>query len=185
MCVRVSYATRVQPISRVQHGASHIVPCVRVSYARVAERFSRSVMNETGGGGSGASVGGDGEDGEGGGGGRGGGGMPMRMRKPSSHADLGACVAHANEQVQSLPYFAVESYLQYQGKKFIQRFDANCYIQLTYTLDSHDVVRSRMAQGGGVERRGVVGPGVRRSEGQGSNRLWSQGFGYRVRGLRV
>jgi hypothetical protein len=64
------------------------------------------------------------------------------MRKPSSHVDLDA-VAHANEGAQSLPYFAVESYLQYQGKKFIRRFDANCYIQLTYTLDSHDVARDR------------------------------------------
>jgi homoserine acetyltransferase len=52
-------------------------------------------------------------------------------------------VSHSNEDVNSLPYFAVESYLQYQGKKFILRFDANCYIQLTYTLDSHDVARDR------------------------------------------
>ena len=40
--------------------------------------------------------------------------------------------------------------MQYQGQKFIQRFDANCYLQLTYTLDSHDVSRGR--EGGDYER---------------------------------
>ncbi|KAH8071427.1 homoserine O-acetyltransferase [Aureococcus anophagefferens] len=38
--------------------------------------------------------------------------------------------------------FDVESYLSYQGAKFIQRsFDANCYVALTRLMDSHDVAR--------------------------------------------
>ena len=37
------------------------------------------------------------------------------------------------------PLYAVSSYLRHQGRKFVQRFDANCYVALTHTLDSHDV----------------------------------------------
>ncbi|OJJ36293.1 hypothetical protein ASPWEDRAFT_49832 [Aspergillus wentii DTO 134E9] len=39
--------------------------------------------------------------------------------------------------------FSVQSYLQYQGDKFINRFDANCYIALTRKLDTYDVSRGR------------------------------------------
>ena len=39
--------------------------------------------------------------------------------------------------------YAVECYLDYQGEKFVDRFDANCYVSLTRTLDSHDVGRGR------------------------------------------
>lgn len=39
--------------------------------------------------------------------------------------------------------FSVQSYLRYQGSKFVKRFDANCYISLTRKMDTHDVSRKR------------------------------------------
>lgn len=39
--------------------------------------------------------------------------------------------------------FSAQSYLRYQGDKFVKRFDANCYIHLTRKMDSHDVARDR------------------------------------------
>ncbi|EPX71372.1 homoserine O-acetyltransferase [Schizosaccharomyces octosporus yFS286] len=40
-------------------------------------------------------------------------------------------------------YFSAQSYLRYQAKKFVGRFDANCYISITKKLDTHDVSRDR------------------------------------------
>ena len=39
--------------------------------------------------------------------------------------------------------WAVQGYLRYQGQKLVDRFDANCYVQLTMQMDSHDVARGR------------------------------------------
>ncbi|KAL4069072.1 Alpha/Beta hydrolase protein [Scleroderma citrinum] len=41
------------------------------------------------------------------------------------------------------PIFSAQSYLRYQGAKFVARFDANCYIHITRKLDTHDVARGR------------------------------------------
>lgn len=39
--------------------------------------------------------------------------------------------------------FEVESYLNYQGKKLADRFDAVSYVRLTQAMDSHDVAHNR------------------------------------------
>ncbi|KAJ3550013.1 hypothetical protein NM688_g5118 [Phlebia brevispora] len=45
------------------------------------------------------------------------------------------------------PIFSAQSYLRYQGDKFIARFDANCYIHITRKLDTHDLARGRALDG--------------------------------------
>ena len=52
--------------------------------------------------------------------------------------------------------FQVRRYLEYQGAKFLSRFDALTYVRLTEKMDTHDVGRAR----GGVEAalRGVQQP---------------------------
>lgn len=39
--------------------------------------------------------------------------------------------------------FEVESYLNYQGKKIVDRFDAASYVRLTQAMDAHDVAHNR------------------------------------------
>jgi homoserine O-acetyltransferase len=49
-----------------------------------------------------------------------------------------------NDPPMPTPFvFSAQSYLRYQGDKFINRFDANCYIALTRKMDTHDLSRGR------------------------------------------
>lgn len=40
--------------------------------------------------------------------------------------------------------FSAQDYLDYQGAKFLRRFDANCYLHLTHKMDMHDIQRGRV-----------------------------------------
>jgi homoserine O-acetyltransferase len=60
-------------------------------------------------------------------------GTPETLTPPPSSSD----------RTRTPTYFSAQSYLRYQGDKFIKRFDANCYIAITRKLDTHDVSRNR------------------------------------------
>lgn len=53
-------------------------------------------------------------------------------------------------------YFSAQSYLRYQGDKFVKRFDPNCYIAITRKLDTHDVSRGRVPVAEGSSSPGNV-----------------------------
>jgi homoserine O-acetyltransferase len=41
------------------------------------------------------------------------------------------------------PRYSAQSYLQYQADKFLNRFDANCYLHLLKKMNTHDITRGR------------------------------------------
>ena len=53
----------------------------------------------------------------------------------------------ATDHKRAITYFSAQSYLRYQGEKFVKRFDSNCYIAITRKLDTHDVSRYRIPPG--------------------------------------
>ncbi|EOO03115.1 putative homoserine o-acetyltransferase protein [Phaeoacremonium minimum UCRPA7] len=63
---------------------------------------------------------------------------------PQFHGPKGGSLT-GGESVPTSTYFSAQSYLRYQGEKFVKRFDSNCYIAITRKLDTHDVSRDRAA----------------------------------------
>jgi homoserine O-acetyltransferase/O-succinyltransferase len=66
--------------------------------------------------------------------------------EPFSPAAAAAATSQSsrNPRKKTPTYFSAQSYLRYQGQKFIGRFDANCYIAITRKLDTHDLSRYRV-----------------------------------------
>ncbi|CCK70711.1 homoserine O-acetyltransferase KNAG_0F00420 [Huiozyma naganishii CBS 8797] len=62
----------------------------------------------------------------------------------SSSTSLSSAVTGGVKETKpAQTYFSAQSYLRYQGTKFVNRFDANCYIAITRKLDTHDLARDR------------------------------------------
>ncbi|KAH7408664.1 Alpha/Beta hydrolase protein [Phaeosphaeria sp. MPI-PUGE-AT-0046c] len=72
---------------------------------------------------------------------------PPTPPSQGSNTPIGASKAQTSAKRLAPHYFSAQSYLRYQGEKFIKRFDANCYIAITRKLDTHDVSRHRYPEG--------------------------------------
>ena len=66
---------------------------------------------------------------------------PVQSADPQFHGPEKSLTG--GETLPKSTYFSAQSYLRYQGQKFVGRFDSNCYIAMTRKLDTHDVSRDR------------------------------------------
>jgi homoserine O-acetyltransferase len=69
--------------------------------------------------------------------------MPTLPTPPLSDTESTSSVTGEFEDPATRTGYAAQSYLQYQADKFLDRFDANCYVHLTRKMDTHDVTRGR------------------------------------------
>ena len=66
------------------------------------------------------------------------------LSEASIERKFGRNLQHAEQlayDLQSETEFKIESYLHYQGKRFIERFDANSYVYLTRAMDYFDLAQ--------------------------------------------
>jgi len=67
----------------------------------------------------------------------------IRLNDPSEKTPLPRTSYNKQTIVNQPVVYSAQSYLRYQGDKFISRFDANCYIAITRKIDTHDISRDR------------------------------------------
>lgn len=70
-------------------------------------------------------------------------GAAEQAADPQFHGPKTTSLTGGDSMPTSTTYFSAQSYLRYQGSKFVKRFDSNCYIAITRKLDTHDVSRDR------------------------------------------
>jgi homoserine O-acetyltransferase len=66
-----------------------------------------------------------------------------RMMAMLSYRSMPSFEERFGRRPQEKDLFSVESYLRYQGRQLVDRFDAATYVTLTRAMDTHDVARGR------------------------------------------
>jgi homoserine O-acetyltransferase len=66
-----------------------------------------------------------------------------RMMAMVTYRSMPSFAERFGRRTQAADLFAVESYLRYQGRQLVDRFDAATYWTLTRAMDTHDVARGR------------------------------------------
>jgi homoserine O-acetyltransferase len=66
-----------------------------------------------------------------------------RMTAMLSYRSMPSFEQRFGRRPQAADLFSVESYLRYQGKQLVDRFDAATYVTLTRAMDTQDVARGR------------------------------------------
>jgi len=67
----------------------------------------------------------------------------IRLNDPSHKKPLPHNLYNKQTIINQPVVYSAQSYLRYQGDKFIGRFDANCYVAITRKIDTHDIARDR------------------------------------------
>jgi homoserine O-acetyltransferase/O-succinyltransferase len=62
---------------------------------------------------------------------------------PLSETGIAATTAECLDETPDAVCFSAQTYLQYQADKFLDRFDANCYLHLMAKMNTHNVSRGR------------------------------------------
>jgi homoserine O-acetyltransferase len=67
------------------------------------------------------------------------GSMAANFGRRAAGRTAGSALSPSDPPAEYFPYREVESYLDYNAERFVERFDANSYIYLTRAMDAYDL----------------------------------------------